>query len=144
MIFVVVCLVGSNPKNSLTSLTLKSYPSCSNLEDRGQRSRSEPPEDNKLGSQSKSNPNLSQQLCVRTNLSKSAISLGVRDFDTIFDPEDSDYETKARYFSRDGLDEIVIEPEDLLHMVFQVESLHLEIYKDFLSFFFKSPAIYTP
>ena len=144
MIFVVVCLVGSNPKNSLTSLTLKSYPSCCNLEDRGQRSRSEPPEDNKLGSQSKSNPNLSQQLCVRTNLSKSAISLGVRDFDTIFDPEDSDYETKARYFSRDGLDEIVIEPEDLLHMVFQVESLHLEIYKDFLSFFFKSPAIYTP
>ena len=128
MIFVVVCLVGSNPKNSLTSLTLKSYPSCSNLEDRGQRSRSEPPEDNKLGSQSKSNPNLSQQLCVRTNLSKSAISLGVRDFDTIFDPEDSDYETKARYFSRDGLDEIVIEPEDLLYMVFQVESLHLEIF----------------
>ena len=59
----------------------------------------------------------------------------MRDFDTIFDPEDSDYETKARYFSRDGLDEIVIEPEDLLHMVFQVESLYFEISQNFANYF---------
>ena len=116
LLILVLCLVGFN-----TTLNLRSYPSCSNLEDRGERSWSEPPSGGiKLGLQSKSNPNLSQQRCVRTDLSKSAISLGMREFDTLFDPDDSDFETKARYFSREGLDEVVIEPQHLLNMVFQV------------------------
>jgi hypothetical protein len=52
-------------------------------------------------------------------LSKSAVSLAAlgSQIGDLIDSEDSDYEAKVlRYFSRDNLNEIVIESEDLIHL----------------------------
>jgi hypothetical protein len=70
---------------------------------------------------SKSDPNLSSMQprpppCAtsRGGLSKSAVSVGNLAY--LIDSEDSDYEVKARYFSRDNVNEFFIESEDLLHL----------------------------
>ncbi len=76
---------------------------------------------------SKSDPNLSvMQMrfaaapapsASARGLSKSAVSLaGLGKLGDLIDSEDSDYEAKARFFSRDNLNDVYIESEDLLHL----------------------------
>jgi hypothetical protein len=75
---------------------------------------------------SKSDPNLSvMQMrfaapppsATARGLSKSAVSLaGLGKLGDLIDSEDSDYEAKARFFSRDNLNDVYIESEDLLHL----------------------------
>jgi hypothetical protein len=76
---------------------------------------------------SRSVPNLSSSAGLKLrgsaatggSLSKSAVSLAAlgSQIGDLIDSEDSDYEAKVlRYFSRDNLNEIVIESEDLIHL----------------------------
>jgi len=118
----------SEPDNELTGflMTEKNASQRSGRKEKGLSARNHSKSNPNL-SQQGWNPNLSQQGWnpslsqgfSKANLSKSTLSLGIQDFNLLVDPEDSDFETKIKYFSRENLNEVLIDTDDLIHMVYQ-------------------------